>query len=177
MKQIVIRSLQTLALLFALAIPAFAEESNRGLFEGDLSGGGKAVAFVQGNHAISIYVFDTSGKAASFAAGGVGKDGTFSIHSSNGSTLNGTLKSDTVTVSINGNNVTLNRTSLFGKNTGLAGRFNGSATNNSNGTLDVKLIVDPQGNVFFIGKNGQTVTGGFGAVTVEQTPCGTDASP
>lgn len=177
MKHIVIRSLQTLALLFALAVPAFAEESNRGLFEGDLSGGGKVVAFVQGNHALSIYVFDTSGHAASFAAGGVGDDGRFSIRSSNGSTLSGTLSSNTVTVSLNGTSVTLNRTATFGKNSAMAGRFNGSATSSSNGTLDVRLVLDSQGNIFFIGRNGQSVTGGFGTIAVQQTPCGASPTP
>ena len=34
------------------------------------------------------------------------------------------------------------------------------------------LIVDSQGNVFFVGKNGQNVTGGFGTITVQQTNCG-----
>lgn len=175
--KLVTRSLQLLTLLFALAIPAFAEESNRGLFEGDLAGGGKAVAFVQGNHAVSLYVFDTSGHAASFGTGGAGNDGTFSIHMSNGSTVSGTLSSNTVTVTINGTTVTLNRTETFGKNTAIAGRFNGSATSSNNGTLDVKIVVDSQGNVFFIGKNGQVVTGGFGTITVQQTTCGTSPTP
>jgi hypothetical protein len=178
MKQIVIRSLQTVALLFALAIPAFAEESNRGLFEGDLSGGGRIVAFVQGNHAISLYIFDTAGHTAAFAGGGVKGDGTFSIRTNSGGTLTGTLTSNTVTVSVNGNNVTLNRTSLFGDSGHIAGRFNGSASSNNNGSLDVKIVIDSQGHVFFIGKNGQTVSGGFGTISMQQTSCnGTGASP
>src|SRR5947209_5799660 len=153
MTKLITRSVQVLAVLVALAFPAFAEESNRGLFEGDLTGGGKVVAFVQGNHAISIYILNTSGHTASFAGGGVKDDGSFSIRTNTGGTLAGTLSANTVTVSINGQNVTLNRTSLFGNSGQIAGRFTGSAISSNNGMLDVKIIVDSQGNVFFVGKN------------------------
>ena len=88
MKSAVTRSLQIVALLFALAIPAFAEESHRGLFEGDLANnGGKVVAFVQGNHAISLYIFDSSGHAASFAGGSIGKDGTFAMNTNRNASI------------------------------------------------------------------------------------------
>src|SRR6185437_8525228 len=72
MKTLAIRTIQLLALLMALALPAIAEESKRGFYEGDLAGGGKIVFFVQGNHAISAYFFDVSGQQSGFAGGGAG---------------------------------------------------------------------------------------------------------
>ena len=66
-----------MAVLIALALPALAEESKRGFFEGDLAGGGKIVFFVQGNHAVSAYFFDVSGKQTGFAGGGAGPVGCY----------------------------------------------------------------------------------------------------
>jgi hypothetical protein len=77
MKKLITRSLLLLGLLLALTLPARAEESHRGFFEADLTGGGKAVFFVQGNHALSIYVFDVATSTASFAGGEIADDGTF----------------------------------------------------------------------------------------------------
>jgi len=60
MKTTVSRILLFLGLLFAFAAPGFAEESHRGFFEADLTGGGKAVFFIQANHTLSVYVFDAA---------------------------------------------------------------------------------------------------------------------
>jgi len=47
MKHQLIRSLQVCALLIALAITSSAEESKRGLYEGNVAGGGKIVFFIR----------------------------------------------------------------------------------------------------------------------------------
>src|SRR5215212_6406937 len=97
MKTLVIRTIQLLALLIALAVPAFAEESKRGFYEGDLAGGGKIVFFVQGNHAISAYFFDVAGVQSGFAGGGAGNDGKFTLHGSSHQTITGTIGTNSIT--------------------------------------------------------------------------------
>ena len=79
MKQWLARSIQVCALLVALAVPGFAEESRRGFYEGNLAGGGRIVFFVQGNHALSTYVFDTAGHQAYFGGATVNDNGTFTL--------------------------------------------------------------------------------------------------
>src|SRR6476659_11519320 len=91
MKTVAIRTIQLLALLIALAVPAFAEESKRGFYEGDLAGGGKIVFFVQGNHAISAYFFDVAGVQTGFAGGGAGNDGKFTLHGISHQQIPGTI--------------------------------------------------------------------------------------
>lgn len=167
------QSFAVIALLFALALPAFADESNRGLFEGSLAGGGKAVFFVQGNHSVSAYFFDAATKTASFAGGAIKDDGTFSLTTNKGVTVNGQLSSNSITLTFNGQNVTLNRVDPFGNTSLIAGRFNGSGTSSSGATLDnIKIIVDSQGNIFFLGKSGGNFIGGFGTLTITQTTTG-----
>src|SRR6266550_8031451 len=114
MKRVVIRSIHILTLLVALALPAFAEESKRGFYEGDLAGGGKIVFFVQGNHAISAYFFDVSGKQSGFAGGGAGNDGKFSLKTNKQLTISGTITDTTITATYQGQNITANRVSAFG---------------------------------------------------------------
>src|SRR6478672_2823072 len=94
MKTLLTRALLFVGLLLALTAPGRAEESHRGFFEADLTGGGKAVFFVQGNHAISIYVFEVANAAVSFAGGDVADDGTFSITASNGAVISGSVHDD-----------------------------------------------------------------------------------
>ena len=45
--------------------------SRRGFYEGDLAGGGKIVFFVQGNHALSTYIFDVAMQQADFGGGAI----------------------------------------------------------------------------------------------------------
>src|SRR5438105_13166193 len=97
MKGLMGRYLSLLALVLAFAAPAFADESKRGFYEGDLTGGGKIVFFVQGNHAVSAYFFDVAGKQSGFAAGGAGDNGTFKLHTSNQQTITGTTTASTIT--------------------------------------------------------------------------------
>ena len=94
MKTYINRFLLFLGLLLAFAAPGFAEESHRGLFEADLAGGGKVVFFVQGNHALSVYVFNVATTTASFAGGAIADDGSFSLTTSAGDTITGSVHDD-----------------------------------------------------------------------------------
>jgi hypothetical protein len=166
MKNVITRSIQILALLVALAIPAFAEESNRGLYEGNLSGGGKIVFFVQGNHVISAYIFDVGGQVASQASGSV-SNGSFNLTTSANTTLTGTVTSSSVTATLGSQNITANRVSPFGSSGNISGRFTGFANSNGNFIADLKFIVDSQGNIFMIGQQNNNFIGGFGTVNIQ----------
>ncbi len=175
MKTSFVRVLLFLGLLLACVAPGRAEESHRGFFEADLSGGGKAVFFVQGNHAISVYVFDVATSTVSFAGGEIADDGTFSAVASNGATIAGSLHDDdsaafdddAVTATVAGQTVTATRTPTFGPSDDIPGRFTGTARSLDGATLDVKLVVDSQNRIFFIAEDGSNVLGGFGSVTLK----------
>lgn len=175
MKQLITRSLLFLSLVLAMTLPVRAEESHRGFFEADLSGGGKAVFFVQGNHAISIYVFDVATSSASFAGGTIADDGTFSVTASNGTVIAGSVHDDDdplkfdddqVTATIGGQTVTGLRVPTFGPSDDIPGRFTGTAMSSAGAAFEIKLVVDSQNRIFFIAVDGSTVLGGFGTVTV-----------
>lgn len=163
-----------LGLLLAFAAPGRAEESHRGFFEADLASGGKAVFFLQGNHAISIYVFNVASSTASFAGGDLADDGTFSVVASNGATISGSLKDenasksddDFVTATVAGQTVRAARTPTFGPSDDIPGRFTGTARAADGSTFDVKLVIDSQNRIFFIAADGSNVLGGFGVVTL-----------
>src|SRR3954464_7268871 len=123
MKQWPVRSLQVCALLVALAIPGFAEESRRGFYEGKLNGGGRVVFFVQGNHALSTYIFDTAGHQAYFGGGTVNDNGTFTVTTTPATTITGTVNPGFVTANLLGQSVTANRVGTFGESEHLGGRF------------------------------------------------------
>jgi hypothetical protein len=164
------RSLQVCALLIALAVPSFAEESKRGFYEGNLAGGGRVVFFVQGNHALSTYVFDTAGHQAYFGGGTVNDAGAFTLTTTPAGTISGTVNPGFVTASVLGQNVTANRVGTFGEGEHFGGRFTATATSNSGTSFDVKFVVDAQKNVFMIARQGATVLGGFGTITVTASP-------
>jgi hypothetical protein len=170
MKQWFTRSLQVCALLIALAMPSFAEESKRGFYEGNLAGGGRVVFFVQGNHALSTYVFDTAGHQAYFGGGTVNDDGTFTLTATPSGTISGTVNPGFVTATLLGQDVTANRAGTFGESEHLGGRFTATATSSSGTSFDVKFVVDAQKNIFMIAKQGATVLGGFGTITVTASP-------
>src|SRR3954470_21314296 len=109
MKQWLSKTIQVCALLIALAIPSFAEESRRGFYEGNLTGGGRVVFFVQGNHALSTYIFDTAGRQAYFGGGTVNDNGTFTLTTTPASTITGTINPGFVNAQVLGQNVTANR--------------------------------------------------------------------
>ena len=174
MKKTLSQLFMILGLLLAFAAPGRGEESHRGFFEADLASGGKAVFFLQGNHAISIYVFDVASSTASFAGGDVADDGTFSVVASNGATITGSLKDeddsksddDSVTATLAGQTVTAVRAPTFGPSDDIPGRFTGTARAADGSTFDVKLVIDSQNRVFFIAADGSNVLGGFGSVTL-----------
>ena len=166
MKQWLAKTIQVCALLIALAVPSFAEESKRGFYEGNLAGGGRAVFFVQGNHALSAYVFDSAGHQAYFGGATVADNGTFTLTTTPAGTITGTVNPSTVTASLLGQNVTANRVGTFGEGEHFGGRFSATATSSSGSSFDVKFVVDAQKNIFMIAKQGATVLGGFGTITV-----------
>ena len=175
MKKFTVRLLLFLGLLLAFAAPGRGEESHRGFFEADLAGGGKAVFFIQGNHAISIYLFDVATSTASFAGGDIADNGTFSLVASNGATITGSVHDDDnpeafdddeVTATIGSQTVTAIRSRSFGPSDDIPGRFTGTAQSVDGATLEVKIVVDSQNQIFFIAENGPSVLGGFGTITV-----------
>jgi hypothetical protein len=182
MKQWIGRSLQVCALLIALAIPSFAEESRRGFYEGNLAGGGRVVFFVQGNHALSTYVFDSAGHQAYFGGGTVNDNNTFTLTTTPAGTITGTINPGFVTAQVLGQGVTANRVGTFGESEHLGGRFTATATASNGSSFDVKFVIDAQKNIFMVAKQGATVLGGFGTVTVTASPSpspspGTSPSP
>ncbi|HMG03976.1 MAG TPA: hypothetical protein VK581_00860, partial [Chthoniobacterales bacterium] len=158
MKQQLIRAIQVCALLIAFAIPSLAEESKRGFYEANLAGGGKVVFFVQGNHALSTYVFDTAGHQASFGGSSVADNGTFTLTLTPASagTITGTVNPTTVVATVLGQNVTANRVGAFGESEHMGGRFTATATSSSGAAYDVKVLVDAQKNIFLVAKQGAT---------------------
>ena len=178
MKQWLTKSIQVCALLIALAVPSFAEESKRGFYEGNLTGGGRVVFFVQGNHALSTYVFDTAGHQAYFGGTTVNDNGTFTLTLTPSGTISGTVNPGFVTATVLGQNVTANRTGTFGVSEHFGGRFTATATGANGASFDVKFVVDAQKNIFMIAKQGGTVLGGFGTITVTPSPSpGASATP
>src|SRR5882762_2693199 len=155
-KQWISRSLQVCLLLIALAVPSFAEESKRGFYEGNLAEGGRVVFFVQGNHALSTYVFDTAGHQAYFGGGTVADNGTFTLTATPSGTISGTVNPGSVTATLLGQNVTANRAGTFGESEHLGGRFSATAASNTGTSFDVKFVVDAQKNIFMIAKQGAT---------------------
>ena len=153
-------------LLVALAVTSFAEESKRGFFEGNLAGGGRVIFFVQGNHALSTYVFDVAGHQAAFGGATVADDGTFTLTLTPSGTITGTVSPASVTATLLGQTITANRVGTFGEGEHFGGRFSATATSSTGTSFDVKFVVDAQKNIFMIAKQGATVLGGFGTITV-----------
>ena len=172
MKQWLVKSIQVCALLIALAVPSFAEESKRGFYEGNLAGGGRVIFFVQGNHALSTYVFDVAGHQAAFGGATVADNGSFTLTLTPSGTVTGTVNPGSVTATLLGQNVTANRVGTFGEAEHFGGRFSATATSSTGSSFDVKFVVDAQKNIFMIAKQGATVLGGFGTITVT-TPAAT----
>lgn len=175
MKTSISRILILLGLLFAFVAPGRGEESHRGFFEADLNGDGKAVFFVQGNHALSVYLFNVATSTVSFAGGEIADNGSFSVTASNGAIISGSLHDDDlavsdddrVTATVAGQTVTATRTPTFGPSDDIPGRFTGTARALTGETVEVKLVVDSQNRIFFIAEDASNVLGGFGTVTVK----------
>src|SRR2546421_7701450 len=178
MKQWLVKSIQVCALVIALAVPSFAEESKRGFYEGNLAGGGRVIFFVQGNHALSTYVFDVAGHQAAFGGATIADNGTFTVTLTPSGTITGTVTPGSVTATLLGQTITANRVGTFGEGERFGGRFSATATSSSGTSFDVKFVVDAQKNIFMIAKQGGTVLGGFGTITVTPSPSpGASATP
>ena len=176
MKTLLSRLVPFGALLLALALPARAQESKRGFYEGNLATGGRIVFFVQGNNALSVYVFDTAVRQADFGGGAIAANGTFALTTQGNRIITGTVSKPMVTAKVNALNVSAIRIGFFGSSDDLGGRF--TATARSTGAMmDVKFLIDSQGSIFFIGKQGATVIGGFGLVSILHASQGTDDPP
>ena len=176
MKNLLIRFIPFCALLLSLAATTRAEESKRGLYEGNLAGGGKIVFFVQGNHALSTYIFQVSSQQADFGGGTIATNGTFSLTTNGNRTLSGTVTKTVVNAALNTVPVTATRVGIFGSSDDLGGRFTDTARS-AGGTLDVKFLLDSQGRIFFIGKQGAAIIGGFGSVSILHPQGGDDDPP
>ena len=176
MKNLLIRFVPFCALLLSLAATARAEESKRGFYEGNLAGGGRIVFFVQGNRALSTYIFDVATHQADFGGGTVASNGTFSLTTNGNRSLSGTLTKTSVSATLNSVHVIAARVGIFGSSDDLGGRFTATA-HSTGGTLDVKFLIDSQGRIFFIGKQGAAVIGGFGTVSILHAQHGADDPP
>jgi hypothetical protein len=176
MKNLLTRFVPFCALLLTLAVSARAEESKRGFYEGNLAGGGKIVFFVQGNHALSTYIFDVAAQQADFGGGTIANNGTFSLTTNGNRTLAGTVTKTSVSATLNALHITATRVGIFGSSDDLGGRFTATA-HSTGGTLDVKFVIDSQGRIFFIGKQGAAVIGGFGTVSILHAQHGADDPP
>jgi hypothetical protein len=126
---------------------------------------------LQDNHALSVYVFDTAGHQASFARGKVADNGSFSVTTNRSATITGTLNGNTISATLLGQTVTATQTPIFGNTANIAGRFVGFGSANG-GAIELKVIVDSQGNIFLIDTQGTTIIGGFGTVTIQQASGG-----
>jgi hypothetical protein len=165
MKWILGKYLSVLVLALAFAAPVWGDESKRGFYEGDLAGGGKIIFFVQGNHAISAYFFDVAGQQSGYAGGGAGNKGTFSLKTNDKLTITGTITDTTITATYLDQTITANRISAFGPTESIAGRYSAPA-HSSAGNIETKMLIDSQGNIFLVGKHGQTTIGGFGTIAI-----------
>ncbi len=66
--------------------------------------------------------------------------------------------------------MTTNRTALFGNGEHFSGRFTTTARSSSGSSLDLKVVVDAQGNIFLVAKQGMVVLGGFGTIALQANP-------
>src|SRR5881394_2537421 len=165
MKGILGKFLSVLVLALCLAPTAWGDQSKRGFFEGDLTGGGKIVFFVQGNHAISAYFFDVTGKQSGFAGGGAGNDGKFTLHTNDHQTITGTIGANSISATFLNQTITANLVPVFGPTDSIAGRYSAPAQSSA-GNIETKILIDSQGNIFLTGKHGTNTISGFGTITI-----------
>ncbi|MBA2744073.1 MAG: hypothetical protein H0U43_07185 [Chthoniobacterales bacterium] len=74
-------------------------------------------------------------------------------------------------------NVTGNVAPIFGPTDDFTGRFTATAESSTGESLDVKVVIDAQKNIFLVTKQGDTVLGGFGTVSVTHRPSAPPHSP
>ena len=167
MKQLVTRTLQITALLVAFAVSASAQQSQRGFYEADISGGGKILFFVENNNGMAAYVFDRNVGNVSIGSATLAPDGSFTLTTNRGETMTGTLANHEVTVTFRGAKVTATLGNIFGSGSQVAGRYKGNARGENGENMDFTFLVTPNGRAFLIGKRNNDFFGGFGDVEVE----------
>ncbi len=123
---------------------------------------------------MSAYLFDTASQQVSFADGEIDDKGGFSLTTSASQSLSGAITQTAVTASYLGQNVTATRSPVFRPTDRFAGRFTTTAEGSSGESLDVKIVIDSQGYIFLVTKQGSTVLGGFGTVTPSSGSGGRD---
>ena len=174
MHSYIIKSIQISLALLACASTAFATasagESKRGFYKAELAGGGKAIFFVQANHSLSAYLLDKAGQQASYAGGEIEKNGTFSLTTSANQSLTGYVEHSKVKATFLGQELRAERVPVFGKSDRFAGRFTAAAISEAGTALEVKFLVDSQNNIYLLTKQGSTVLGGFGTITIGEQP-------
>lgn len=168
MKHLLVRTLQVSALLVALALSAVAQESQRGFYEGDIQGGGKILFFAENNSGMAAYVFDRSVGTVSIGSATLAANGSFTLTTNRGETMNGTLANREVTVTFRGRSVTATLGNIFGSGSPVAGRYKGNARGDNGENMDLTLLLTPNGRTFLIGKRNNDFFGGFGDVEVEE---------
>lgn len=168
MGKIVSSLIAAAALLLAFNTTAKAEESNRGFYEGSLQNGGKIVFFASGNKVISVFALDTAGQKTYFGSGSLNSDGTFTLTLTGGVTISGKINADGITATLQSFNITANRIHSFGDFATIAGRFNGLAHSKSRQLSDVRFMIDSDGRIFFVGRDGDQTIGGSGNVSVSE---------
>ena len=75
------------------------------ILRGNLATGGRIVFFVQGNNALSVYVFDTAVRQADFGGGAIAANGTFALTTQGNRIITGTVSKPLVTAKVNALNV------------------------------------------------------------------------
>jgi hypothetical protein len=154
------------ALLLSFTSPARAEESNRGIYEGNLGNGGKIVFFASGNKAISVYAFDNNSQRTLVGSGALNSDGSFNFTLTGGITITGTIRANGLTARFQSQEISANRVGSFGQFANIAGRFNGLVHSKSRDFTDARFLIDSDGNIFFVGKDGDQTVGGVGSLNV-----------
>ena len=71
-----------------------------------------------------------------------------------------------MTATIGSQTVTGIRSRSFGPSDDIPGRFTGTAQSATGASLEIKIVVDSQNQIFFIAEDGSNVLGGFGVVAV-----------
>ena len=161
------RTVHVAAILVALAISAVAQQSQRGFYEGDLSGGGKILFFAENNNGMAAYVFDRAVGTVSIGSANLAENGSFTLTTNRGETITGTLANREVTASFRGGTVTATLGNIFGNGSPVAGRYKGNARGDNDENMDFTLLITPNGRAFLIGKRNNDFFGGFGDVEVE----------
>ena len=94
----------------------------------------------------------------------------FALTTNANQALSGTVAIGAVNATFLSQNIVAPRVPVFGPSAAIAGRYTAVARGGSGNALDVKIVIDSQNNIFLVTKNGSTVLGGFGTVSVQPNP-------